>query len=136
LIERAFDGRAGAVTKDRRYATQAPPATCESNPINTPARGRATSSTSSGVSERFACRVTGQRRTTQRHRAAATKPAHRDAALRQWLRGYANKHLRWGHRRAYHDARHVAQSDRAQYSKEAILSRFSSGPTVDVGPKE
>jgi transposase InsO family protein len=58
-----------------------------------------------GVSERFACRVTGQNRTTQRHQPAASTPADPDAALRTWLRGYAKKHPRWGFRRAYHDAR-------------------------------
>jgi hypothetical protein len=36
------------------------------------------------VSERFACRVTGQNRTTQRHQAAASTPADPDAALRTW----------------------------------------------------
>jgi putative transposase len=58
-----------------------------------------------GVSERFACRVTGQHRTTQRHHPAATTPDDPDAGLRQWLRDYAKAHPRWGHRRAYHDAR-------------------------------
>jgi putative transposase len=57
------------------------------------------------VSERFACRVTGQHRTTQRHQATATTPADPDAALRAWLRNYAKKHPRWGFRRAYQDAR-------------------------------
>ncbi len=28
-----------------------------------------------------------------------------DKALRDWLRVYAGQHPRWGHRRAYHDAR-------------------------------
>jgi len=58
-----------------------------------------------GVSERFACRVTGQHRTTQRHQALAETPADPDAGLRQWLRDYAKDHPRWGFRRAYHDAR-------------------------------
>ena len=58
-----------------------------------------------GVSERFACRVTGQNRTTQRHQAADQTPADPDAALRTWLHAYAKKHPRWGYRRAYHDAR-------------------------------
>jgi hypothetical protein len=49
--------------------------------------------------------VTGQHRTTQRHHPAATTPADPDAGLRQWLRDYAAAHPRWGHRRAYHDAR-------------------------------
>ena len=58
-----------------------------------------------GVSERFACRVTGQNRTTQRHQPVASTPADPDAALRTWLHAYAKKHPRWGFRRAYHDAR-------------------------------
>ncbi len=57
------------------------------------------------LSERFACRVTGQNRTTQRHQARAETPADPDAALRTWLREYAKAHPRWGFRRAYHDAR-------------------------------
>jgi putative transposase len=58
-----------------------------------------------GVSERFACRVTGQPRATQRHQSAATTPADPDAALRAWLRAYARDHPRRGFRPAYHDAR-------------------------------
>jgi transposase InsO family protein len=58
-----------------------------------------------GVSERFACRVTGQHRTTQRHQTRAESPADPDAGLRTWLRQYAKDHPRWGFRRAYHDAR-------------------------------
>jgi putative transposase len=58
-----------------------------------------------GVSERFACRVTGQHRSSQRHQSADQSPGDPDAALRGWLRAYATAHPRWGHRRAYHDAR-------------------------------
>ena len=58
-----------------------------------------------GVSERFACRVTGQNRTTQRRPPAATTPADPDAALRAWLRTWAADHPRRGFRNAYHDAR-------------------------------
>jgi putative transposase len=58
-----------------------------------------------GVSERFACRVTGQHRATQRHQPTATTPADPDAALRGWLRAYAKDHPRRGFRPAYHDAR-------------------------------
>ena len=57
------------------------------------------------VSERFACRVTGQHRTTQRHRPSGQTPADPDAALRAWLRQWAKEHPRWGFRRAYHAAR-------------------------------
>ena len=58
-----------------------------------------------GVSERFACRVTGQRRGTQRHQPVSSTPADPDAGLRAWLHEYANAHPRWGFGRAYHDAR-------------------------------
>jgi putative transposase len=58
-----------------------------------------------GVSERFACKVTGQNRGTQRRLPTDQTPADPDAALREWLRDYAKQHPRWGHRRAYHDAR-------------------------------
>jgi putative transposase len=58
-----------------------------------------------GVSERFACRVTGQHRASQRHQPATTTPADPDAALRAWLRAYARSHPRRGFRPAYHDAR-------------------------------
>jgi hypothetical protein len=45
------------------------------------------------VSERFACRVTGQHRATQRREPTGTTPADPDAALRAWLRGWAKTHL-------------------------------------------
>jgi transposase InsO family protein len=57
------------------------------------------------VSERFACRVTGQHRATQRRPPQDQTPTDPDAALRAWLREYAKAHPRWGFRRAYHDAR-------------------------------
>ena len=57
------------------------------------------------VSERFACRVTGQHRATQRHRPRSQTPDDPDAALRAWLRQWAKDHPRWGFRRAYHSAR-------------------------------
>lgn len=50
-------------------------------------------------------RVGGQHRSTQRHTPASQTVEDPDAALRAWLREYAGKHPRWGHRRAYHDAR-------------------------------
>lgn len=56
------------------------------------------------VSERFACRVTGQYRSTQRRLRATETTADPDAALREWLRGWAKTHPRQGFRRAYHDA--------------------------------
>ena len=58
-----------------------------------------------GVSERFACRVAGQHRATQRHEPVADTLEDPDAALRGWLRDYAKDHPRRGFRPAYHDAR-------------------------------
>jgi transposase InsO family protein len=58
-----------------------------------------------GLSERFACRVTGQNRITQRRPPAATTPADPDAAVRAWLRTWARDHPRRGFGNAYHDAR-------------------------------
>jgi hypothetical protein len=58
-----------------------------------------------GVSERFACRVTGQNRTTQPRPPTPTPPADPDAALRDWLQAWAKDHPRRGFRNAYHDAR-------------------------------
>ena len=50
------------------------------------------------VSERRACRVTGQHRSTQRHRPRKT---NRDDALRAELRSLSRCHPRWGYRRAW-----------------------------------
>lgn len=58
-----------------------------------------------GVSERFACRVTGQDRTTQRREPVGTSVADPDAALRERLRTWAEDHPRRGFGNAYHDAR-------------------------------
>ena len=58
-----------------------------------------------GVSERFACRVSGQHRATQRREPPATTPADPDAALRAWLREWAMAHPRRGFGNAYADAR-------------------------------
>ncbi len=51
------------------------------------------------VSERWACRVVGQHRSTQRHEPRA--PAVDDAALREQLRAIAGRKKRWGYRRAH-----------------------------------
>src|SRR3712207_6719711 len=54
-----------------------------------------------GLSERFACRVTGQHRATQRREPAGTTPADPHTALRGW----AQAHPRRGSPTAYHDGR-------------------------------
>jgi putative transposase len=57
-----------------------------------------------GVSERWACRVVGQHRSTQRHEP---KTAADDAALRGELRGFSKERPRWGYRRAHHRLREL-----------------------------
>lgn len=51
-----------------------------------------------GMSQRRACRVVGQHRSTQRREPA---PADADRDLRAWLRDFAREHPRWGYRRAH-----------------------------------
>ena len=50
------------------------------------------------VSERWACRVVGQHRSTQRHQP---RLADDDGALRGELRRIADERPRWGYRRAH-----------------------------------
>ena len=57
------------------------------------------------VSQRRACTVIGQHRSTQRHTPPSQTTDDPDAALRAWLRAYAAKHPRWGYRRAHADLR-------------------------------
>ena len=57
-----------------------------------------------GVSERWACRVVGQHRSTQRHEPAR---AADDAALRSELRRFSVERPRWGYRRAHHRLREL-----------------------------
>ncbi len=51
-----------------------------------------------GVSQRRACRIVHQHRSTQRYRAKVTDP---DRDLRAELRSFAEAHPRWGYRRAH-----------------------------------
>jgi putative transposase len=55
-----------------------------------------------GVSERWACRVVGQHRSTERYEP---KRAEDDAALRAELRKFSKERPRWGYRRAHHRLR-------------------------------
>lgn len=57
------------------------------------------------MSERAACRATGQHRSAQRRPPAGRRGADPDSGLREWLRQWAKTHPRQGFRRAYHDAR-------------------------------
>ena len=51
-----------------------------------------------GVSQRWACQLVGQHRSTQRHQPV---PPDRDRALRAQLRQFSRAHPRWGYRRAH-----------------------------------
>jgi putative transposase len=51
-----------------------------------------------GVSQRWACQLVGQHRSTQRHRPAEPD---RDRALRDALWQFSRAHPRWGYRRAH-----------------------------------
>jgi putative transposase len=51
-----------------------------------------------GVSQRWACRLVGQHRSTQRHQPVEPD---RDRALRAELRQFSRTHPRWGYRRAH-----------------------------------
>jgi putative transposase len=51
-----------------------------------------------GLSERLACRIVGQHRSTQRHQPVEPD---RDRALREELRRLSRAHPRWGYRRAH-----------------------------------
>ena len=55
-----------------------------------------------GVSERWACRVVGQHRSTERYEP---KRVDDDAALRAALRKFSVDRPRWGYRRAHHHLR-------------------------------
>jgi putative transposase len=55
-----------------------------------------------GVSERWACRVLGQHRSTERYEPTR---AEDDAALRLELRQFSRDRPRWGYRRAHHHLR-------------------------------
>jgi putative transposase len=57
-----------------------------------------------GVSERWACRVVGQHRSTQRHEPVR---AADDAALRAELREFSKDRPRWGYRRAHRHLREL-----------------------------
>ncbi len=51
-----------------------------------------------GLSQRRACQIVGQHRSTQRHAPASSDP---DQGLRRWLRRFSKRHPRWGYRRAH-----------------------------------
>ncbi|BAE46135.1 putative transposase (plasmid) [Rhodococcus erythropolis PR4] len=57
------------------------------------------------LSQRFACKVVGQPRSTQRKELARNTPDDPDADLRKWVRDWAKANQRKGFRRAWADFR-------------------------------
>jgi putative transposase len=57
-----------------------------------------------GVSQRWACQLVGQHRSTQRHQPAQPD---RDQALREQLRQLSRAHPRWGYRRVHAQLRQL-----------------------------
>jgi hypothetical protein len=70
-----------------------------------------------GLSQRLACRIAGQHRSTQRHQPVQPD---RDQALRAELRQLSRAHPRWGYRRAH--AQLVQQGWRV--NRKAIQRRW------------
>ncbi len=56
-----------------------------------------------GLSQRFACKVVGQSRSTQRKELAKNTPDDPDVDRRKWLRDWAKANARKGFRRAWAD---------------------------------
>ena len=94
-----------------------------------------------GVTERRACRVVGQPRSTQRLEPLV--PCDDELALRAWLRDFARRQARWGWRRAAVEATKagfranhkrihrlwIAEGLRVPYTKRAAIAReCPSGP--------
>jgi putative transposase len=79
-----------------------------------------------GLSQRRACRIVGQHRSTQRHQP--TQP-ERDRALRAELRQLSRNHPRWGYRRAHAQLLHQGW----WVNRKAIQRRWrEEGPRVPV----
>jgi len=70
-----------------------------------------------GLSERLACRITGQHRSTQRHQPIQPD---RDRALRAELRRLSRAHPRWGYRRAHAQLRQAGWS----INRKAVQRRW------------
>ncbi len=77
-----------------------------------------------GVSERRACKVVGQHRSTQR--LTAQPVSDDETELRKWLRAFAKRRPRWGWRRAWKERRRLGFRDnkkriRRLWREESLL---------------
>ena len=101
------------------------------------------------MSQRLACRVTGQARSTQQHTPKCERPDDPDSWLRDWLNDWANTegNARKGYRRAWGDLRYeeglvinkkkvhrVWREEGLQVAKRRRRKRVgqSSGPIIDA----
>jgi transposase InsO family protein len=80
-----------------------------------------------GISQRRACQIVGQHRSTQRHQPAEPDP---DRELRARLRRFAKRHPRWGYRRA-----HVVLRREGQIVNRKKIQRLWREEGLRVPPK-
>lgn len=85
-----------------------------------------------GLSERRACRLAGQNRSTQRHRP---KAAPDDRALRRRLRRLSEDRPRWGYRRAHarllEEGRSVNRKRVQRLWREALAGEVARSITAE-----
>ena len=79
-----------------------------------------------GLSERRACQITGQHRSTQRHQPR--RGGERDDALRERLRRLSAEHPRWGYRLAW-GAVHLALLSTGEDRAKAMVDWTWAGFT-------
>ena len=84
-----------------------------------------------GVSERWACWVVGQHRSTQRHEPTR---AGDDAALLAELRQFSKDRPRWGYRRAHHHLRQQGWEVNRKRAALRVRDRASERGVWSVGP--
>ena len=85
-----------------------------------------------GLSQRFACKIVGQPRSTQRKALARDTPDDPDADLRKWLRDWAKANARKGFRRAWADLRAMGWV----INKEEGSASLARGRIAGEGPKD
>ncbi len=81
-----------------------------------------------GFSQRRACQIVGQHRSTERHRPADPAP---DRDLRVELRAFARRHPRWGYRRAHA----VLRREGHHQLKPKLVQRFWREEGLRVPPR-
>ncbi|MCP5034665.1 MAG: IS3 family transposase, partial [Actinomycetia bacterium] len=85
-----------------------------------------------GVSQRRACKVVGQHRSTQRR--PAPEPTDEEAELRRWLRAFSKRRPRWGWRRAWKQRRRLGYGENKKRIRR--LWRAEGLKVPQRGPKK